>query len=133
MAELMGESFDMDERTQQGLKAFTSLGQMSTKVPVLARPGGAPEFVFIASLEAEKLRVDTSELEGEATLVAKVQRKLRDNDRYSSDDLPDMVITAPAAVVNLKTGEQGLEPQLRHPECRVLPITPFPNGATRRV
>src|SRR5258705_622953 len=28
------------------------------------------------------------------------------------------------------TGEQGLEPQLRHPECRVLPITPFPKGGS---
>src|SRR4051794_19997932 len=28
------------------------------------------------------------------------------------------------------TGEQGLEPQLRHPECRVLPITPFPTGVS---
>ena len=24
----------------------------------------------------------------------------------------------------VETGEQGLEPQIRHPECRVLPITP---------
>src|SRR3954451_7507527 len=29
-----------------------------------------------------------------------------------------------------RTGEQGLEPQLRHPECRVLPITPFPKGVS---
>jgi hypothetical protein len=28
----------------------------------------------------------------------------------------------------LRTGDQGLEPQLRHPECRVLPITPIPNA-----
>src|SRR3954453_20289194 len=30
-----------------------------------------------------------------------------------------------------KAGEQGLEPQIRRPERRVLPITPLPSGATR--
>ncbi len=124
MAEMLGESLDLDDETQMGIQAVTSIGQMTTKVPVVARPAGAPEFSFIASLEPDKLRVETGELEGEATVVAKIQRKLRENDRYSfldslpvlsalpreqrrealkglenSDDMPDMVITAPAAVV----------------------------------
>src|SRR5262245_11467729 len=31
------------------------------------------------------------------------------------------------------TGEPGLEPGMRHPKCRVLPITPLPNGTSRLV
>lgn len=124
LGEAFGEAVEIDDETRQMFQAMRSLGQMAPKVPVLARPAGAARFTFVTSLEPDKLRVDTGELEGEATLVAKVQRKLRRGDQYSfldslpilsalprqqrkealrelenTDDMPDMVITPPAAVV----------------------------------
>jgi hypothetical protein len=97
------------------------------KLPVVARAAGATKFKFIATLQRASLRVGLEELEGEVTLFATIQRKLRTGEKYTvldsmagialsalpraerrkmeasmkkdSKDFPDAVIGAPAAVV----------------------------------
>lgn len=124
VAELAGEELELDAETEASLGALSKLGTMNAKVPVTARAAGTPEFQFIASLEPAKLRVPLDELDGEATFVAKVQRKLRPTEQHTffdsipgmsaipreqrrevfeglenSVEFPDVVIAAPAAVV----------------------------------
>jgi hypothetical protein len=124
LAELAGEDLQVDDETVAGLGLMTALGSFSQKVPITARAAGAPDFKFIASLEPSKLRAEISELEGESTLIAKVQRKLKNNEKHTvfdsipglgaipksqraemfadlenSAEFPDVVIPAPAAIV----------------------------------
>jgi hypothetical protein len=122
------ESFGegLDAETESALAGMASLGQLTDKVPVVAASAGAPKYKFIASLEPSNVRVELGELEGEATLLAKIQRKLRPGENYTlfdsipglgqlprevrremdrelSEDeneaFPDAVIRPPAAVV----------------------------------
>jgi hypothetical protein len=95
----------------------------------VARAAGATKFKFIATLQRASLRVGLEELEGEVTLFATIQRKLRTGEKYTvldsmagialsalpraerrkmeasmendSKDFPNAVIGAPAAVVTL--------------------------------
>ena len=93
-------------------------------MPLIVRVSGSPEFKFVGQISQDHVRVELGELEGEATMLGKIQRKLRPNERYtpldsipamaalphglkrqfsqdleSVDELPDMVILPPAAVV----------------------------------
>lgn len=121
--ELMGESVDAEAR--EAIEGVRSLGELfGNKVPIVARAAGATKFKFIANLEADKVRVDLDELEGEATVFAKIQRKLTPSEKHTvfesmpgmgslprslrrsvqadvknEKDLPDLVIRPPAAVV----------------------------------
>jgi hypothetical protein len=121
--EALGESVDTE--TREAMDGMRSLGDLfGKKVPIISRAAGAPKFKFIASLEADKVRVDLDELEGEATLLAKIQRKLAPSEKHTviesmpgmgslpralrrsvqadiknEKELPDLVIRAPAAVV----------------------------------
>lgn len=124
LAELAGEDLQVDAETEAGLQAISALGEMNTKIPVTARAAGSPDFKFIASLTPSNMRVESDELEGESTLVAKVQRKLRAGETHTlfdaipglaaipaaqrtemiqglenSPEFPDIVVPAPAAVV----------------------------------
>jgi len=114
----------VDPDTEAALNGFSLLGQLATTVPVVVRAAGAPRFKFIAALEPKKIRVELEELEGEATLFAKVQRTLASTERHTIlDDLaglanlprderrkiqrglkndasmPDAVISPPGAIV----------------------------------
>jgi len=121
--ELLGETVDTE--TREAMAGMRSLGDLfGNKVPVVSRAAGAPKFKFIANLEKDKVRVDLDELEGEATLVAKIQRKLAPSEKHTvfesmpgmgslpralrrsiqgdiknEKELPDLVIRSPAAVV----------------------------------
>ncbi len=91
VAALAGEELELDAETEAGLGMISTLGAMNTKVPITARAAGTPEFQFIASLEPTKLRVPLDELDGEATFVAKVQRKLRPGEQHTFlDSIPGM-------------------------------------------
>jgi hypothetical protein len=122
MMEALGE--EIDPETQTAMAGLNLLGQIAGKVPVIARASGSPKFKFVASLEPDKLRVHLDELEGESTMLAKIQRKLAKSEKLTVlDSIPglsglprearreierglkndktmaDAVITAPAAVV----------------------------------
>jgi hypothetical protein len=123
LAESMG-STPLEPETAEAMRGLQLLGQVTEKMPVIAALAGSPKYKFIAPLSRQHLRVDSGELEGEATLLLKVQRKLQKTDRYTvfetipglsalprakrrelerdiknSKDVPDAVIRAPAAVV----------------------------------
>jgi hypothetical protein len=123
MMALVGEN--VDGETQEALAGLKGIGGLfGAKLPVIARAAGAQRFKFIAQLDREYVRVELDELEGEATLFAKIQRILRPSERYTVFDsmaglgslprelrrsmqkdvknekeLPDLVVSAPAAVV----------------------------------
>jgi hypothetical protein len=124
IADLAGEPIQMDKEAQAGLSMLTSIGKLTAKVPIVARAAGAPDYKFIASLEPAKIKVELDELEGEATLIAKVQRKLRPGETHTildaipgisalprdqrrevikglenSAEFPDLVIPSPATIV----------------------------------
>jgi len=113
-----------DPEAEAALAGLAALGQTTTKVPVVVRAADAKRYKFIASLEGSNIRVGLDELEGEATLFAKIQRKLGSTERHTIlDDLaglsnlpreerrkiqrglkndasmPDAVISPPAVVV----------------------------------
>ena len=115
----------VDDEAVEAIRGFEALGSLfGSKVPVIARAAGSQKFKFLAMLEPEKLRCEVSDLDGEATLLAKVQRKLRPSERLTvlelipgvsalpreerrklgrdvknTKDFPDAVLSAPAAVV----------------------------------
>lgn len=121
--EMFGEA--VDAQTREAMTGMKTLGTLfGKKVPIVSRAAGAPKFKFIANLQAEKVRVDLDELEGEATLFGKIQRKLAPSEKHTviesmpgmsslpralrrsmqadvknDKDLPDLVIRPPAAVV----------------------------------
>jgi hypothetical protein len=119
-----GEVSDADA---EGIAAMMSFAQTTVTVPVVASPVGSPGFRFVADLKRDALQVDAHELDGEATIVAKVRRKLATDEKYMvfeffagqnslpkklRDDLQasfadaegeefgdDLFITSPAAIV----------------------------------
>jgi hypothetical protein len=121
--EAFGEAVDTETRT--AITTMSSLRELfGTRMPVIARAAGALKFKFIANLQVGSVRVDLDELEGEATLFAKIQRKLGPSEKHTvleslpglgslprsvrrnvqasiknEKDLPDLVVSAPAAVV----------------------------------
>jgi hypothetical protein len=115
----------VDNETTEAIRGIEMLGSVfGTRVPAIARAAGAPKFKFIATLESGKIQVGLDELDGEATLLAKVQRKLRPGEKFTaldvipglsalpkserrklgrdlknSPEFPDVAVSAPAAVV----------------------------------
>ena len=73
---------DVDDADAEGLAAMMSFANTTKTVPVVATAVGSDSYRFIAHLDRSSLTVDAHELEGEATVVAKVRRKLTDGERY---------------------------------------------------
>jgi hypothetical protein len=87
MAEIMqsaGAGGDFEGLEQ--IKAFSQLAGQMKKIPVLARPSGAPDYTFIANLKPDALLVEQSQLTGEAVIVGTLERRLRDNESWSIFD-----------------------------------------------
>jgi hypothetical protein len=123
LMEGLGE--DVAGTDADSLAAMMTLAQMSPTVPVVATPVGSPTIGFIAHLKRAALDVDVHELEGEATLVGKIRRKLADNEKYAvfelfagqnslpkkmrkeleesladdTDEFDDMFVSAPGALI----------------------------------
>jgi len=114
----------VDAKAAEAIQGFRLLGGVTDKVPVVARLVGSPKYKFIAPLSRQHLRVDPGEVDGEATMLLKLQRKLQRGDKYTlldsiaglsalprakrremersmknDKDFPDAVIGPPAAVV----------------------------------
>lgn len=116
----VGETIsDEDEQVIEGM---TQLGQMLKEVVVVAHAAGAPKYKFICSLVRDAMRQDVASLSGnDAVVVGSIQRILKSGERHSlldtlgiggmpraerrqmerelKKDLPDSVVTAPAAVL----------------------------------
>jgi hypothetical protein len=117
---------ELTDDDAEGLAAMMTFAQTTSSVPIIASPIGASSYRLVANLAREQLQVDSHELEGEATVVGKVRRKLSPDERYivfeffagqnslprqlreelenalvsgEEDELADMVVTAPAAIL----------------------------------
>jgi hypothetical protein len=77
---------EVDAEGMEAIKAFSAISGLMKTIPVLARPTGAPDYTFIASLKAEALRVDQGQLSGEATILGTLQRRLRPDEGWSVFD-----------------------------------------------
>ena len=69
------------------LEAVTAFKQLISKTPVVCRLVGSPEYKFVAVLDPAGLRVEADELNGEMTLFATLQRKLRDGETWNVLDV----------------------------------------------
>jgi hypothetical protein len=99
---------------------------MGDVVPIVAPLSGSSEYKLIASLQPDSLRTDVDQLDGDATVLAKIQRVLGPDERHTmldlipgvrgltasqrremeegmenTPDLPDMIIGPPAARVTV--------------------------------
>lgn len=77
---------EVDTDGMEAIKAFSALSGLMKTIPVLARPTGAPDYTFIANLKAEALRVEQGQLNGEATILGTLQRRLRPDEAWSVFD-----------------------------------------------
>jgi hypothetical protein len=77
---------EVDAEGMEAIKAFSAISGLMKTTPVLARPTGAPDYTFIASLKAEALRVEQGQLSGEATVLGTLQRRLRPDEGWSVFD-----------------------------------------------
>jgi hypothetical protein len=123
LMQAVGES--IDDETKEAMAMMSTFGQvMGNAIPIVARPTGAPDFKFVTSLTPAHLRVDLDQLDGESTILAKIQRKVGPEGRYTlfdsvpgvrglpekerqeieaglsnSPELPDAITEGPLAVV----------------------------------
>jgi hypothetical protein len=126
LMETFGEE-GLDAESKQAMEMLAAIGQLiGDVVPIVASLSGSPDFKLIASLQPENLRVEIDQLDGEATVLAKIQRLLGPNERHTiidlipgfrsfpaaqrremeegmenTPDLPDMIIDPPAARVTV--------------------------------
>lgn len=124
--EAFGEE-GLDDESRQAMELLTVIGQiMGDLVPIVAALSGSPDYKLIASLRPDSLRTDVDQLDGDATVLAKIQRVLGPNERHTmldlipgvrgftpsqrremeegmenTPDLPDMIIEPPAARVTV--------------------------------
>ncbi len=122
LATAFGEQLDAE--TETVMEQIGMLIGLLKAVPAIAEAAAAPRFKFIAPLEPESLRVALDDLDGEATMMATVERKLKPSEKWSLLDamglgmiprehrreverglrqvkeLRDSVVSAPAALVS---------------------------------
>jgi hypothetical protein len=123
LMQAVGESVDAE--TKAAMSLMGTFGQvMGNAIPIVARATGAPDFKFVASLTPAHVRTELDQIDGESTLLAKIQRKVGPEDRYTlfdsipgvrglpqkerkeieadlsnSPEFPDMITEGPLAVV----------------------------------
>jgi hypothetical protein len=126
LMEALGEE-GLDAEGRQAMEMLALVSQLiGDVVPIVAALSGSPEYKLIATLQPESLRTDVDQLDGEATLLAKIQRVLGPDERHTildlipgvrgfptsqrremeegmenTPDLPDMIIGPPAARVTV--------------------------------
>jgi hypothetical protein len=60
-------------------------------MPLIVRAAGSPKFKFVGQISQDNVRVELAELEGEATMLAKLQRKLGSREKYTPlESIPAM-------------------------------------------
>jgi hypothetical protein len=123
LVQAFGET--VDDETRDAMASLRTIGPLlGSGIPITARVAGSPDFKVVATLRPPHLQVEPDQLDGEATLLAKIQRKLSAQERYTaleaipgirglpakdrremeadlsnSPDFPDMVVEGPLAVV----------------------------------
>lgn len=126
----------MDRETTEAVAGFRGLAAAASDKPtIIARLAGTPRYSVACRLKADSLLVPIDELEGEATVVGKVQRKLRDSETYL---LPGVLGGLESMIPEEDQGQfasffdddiakqLGLtSPLLKHPAALITPIAIF--------
>jgi hypothetical protein len=119
LMEAFGET--VDREAEAAIQGMTQLGKTMKDVSVVARAAGAPNYRFVCRLKRDYLREDLSAMDGDCTVVGTLERRLKTSEKYSllddlgiggmpraerrklerdmKKDMPDAVVSAPAAVV----------------------------------
>lgn len=73
-----------DERTSNAVAAMKALSSLDNEslIPIIASAVSAPDHKFACLLSARFVRADMDSLEGEATLLGKLQRKLTEGETH---------------------------------------------------
>lgn len=88
LIQALGGDDSLDQEAAQAFAALEGLGKATTsKLSVIAAVSGSPNYRFVAQLETTALRVEPDELDGEATVVGTVRRKLRPGERHATFEL----------------------------------------------
>jgi hypothetical protein len=105
--EALGEE-PLDAEGKEAMAMLAGISELiGDVVPVVAALSGSPEYKLIASLDPASLRVDVDQLDGEATVLAKIQRILAPDERHTMIDLIPGIRSFPAA--QRREMEEGLE------------------------
>ena len=120
LMEVFGESVDAE--TQQAITGLTQVNQVLKDISVVAHAAGTPKYKFICPLKRDFLREEIGSLGGECIVLGILQRRLKPGERYSlldaigiggvmsradrrkaerdmKKDMPDTVVSAPAAIL----------------------------------
>lgn len=87
LARAFGADVKDDDVTQA--QALASLGD-NDRVPILIEVAAAPRYRFACRLRSASIMVEQNDLVGEATVLAKLQRKLKKGEREDLAELPGM-------------------------------------------
>lgn len=91
----VGADDEIDNETLSQIDAFDELSpQQPDELQIIASVAAVPRFKIVAKLRQQCLTRDESELEGEATVVAKIQRKFEKGERESLVDIPGVQATS---------------------------------------
>jgi hypothetical protein len=127
------QEFDDSTRAIVGvLQALNSMSARSEMAPVVASLASVPEYKFASDLRLGSVTGSLDTLEGEVTLCAKLQRKLKKDEKYMmpavfggleqlmDEDARDQLATmfADPAVINVGIAS----PRLSYPAAIVTPI-----------
>jgi hypothetical protein len=83
----------VDNEAEEAIRGITALAATSSDtVTIVGAATGSPGYRLIAQLRRDWTAVPIDDLEGEATLVGKVVRKLSDSDRELVVDIPGMSV-----------------------------------------
>jgi hypothetical protein len=129
LMDLMGNDPD-DAETKEAMEGLAKINGMGGgNVGVLAHAAGAPEFKFIATLDAPSIAGNLDELDGECTMVAKIMRKLRPDETYSwmeslpiFSGMPREMKRQAMKEMSKDAGPDGIDMLVRAPAAVVTPI-----------
>jgi predicted DNA-binding transcriptional regulator AlpA len=90
LLEMGGVSPDMPPESQAIMRMMAEMHAASENAPltVIATATGNPRVKFLCRLGREFLQTETQAIEGEATILAKIQRKVRRGEHASAIEIP---------------------------------------------
>lgn len=120
LMQALGET--VDSEAEAAIQGMTQIGQTMKDVSVVARAAEAPNYRFVCRLKRDYLREDLSAMDGDCTVVCTLEGRLKAGEKHSllddlgmggmpraerrkierdmKKDMPDAVVSAPAAIVS---------------------------------
>jgi hypothetical protein len=88
LMDLFGGEVDSEARENiEKLAEFMKLSGGSASVPIIAELVDSPDYQFVCHLESRSLRVAADAIEGEVTILGKIQRLLAEKETLAAGDL----------------------------------------------